>query len=84
MKKSTDKMKEEESLVSKASNVFSRVPVLKALFIEILTCQGLSTLLNVCFVTVLKAEVPNDDERAGWMGKVSNSLLQRKIQNCCQ
>ena len=80
MKKNTEKLKEEESLVSKASNVFSRVPVLKALFIEILACQGLSTLLNVCFVTVLKAEVPNDDERAGWMGKVSSYHLQGKMQ----
>jgi len=57
-------------MIDKASKVFTRVPTLKALFVEILACQGLSTLLNVCFVSALKSEIPNDDERAGWMGKV--------------
>lgn len=68
-KKEKESSSHEESLISKASKVFTRVPTLKALFFEILACQGLSTLLNVCFVSALKAELPNDDERAGWMGK---------------
>jgi hypothetical protein len=62
---------EEKSLITKASSLFKRVPVLKALFIEILSGQGLATLLNVCFVTKLSEALPNDTERAGWMGKVS-------------
>lgn len=65
----------DDSLLTKASKVFTRVPTLKALFFEILACQGLSTLLNVCFVTALKSEVPNDDDRAGWMGKVRLSFF---------
>ena len=62
---------EEESLIRKASKLFGRVPVLKALFVEILAGQGLATLLNVCFVTKLSETLPDDSERAGWMGKVS-------------
>lgn len=55
-------------MIEKASGLFSRVPVLKALFLEILAGQGLATLLNVCFVTKLSRAIVNDDERAGWMG----------------
>ena len=65
----------EESLVSKASKLFRRVPVLKALFMEILAGQGLATLLNVCFVTKLSETLPDDSERAGWMGKVSGKYI---------
>lgn len=60
---------EEESLFAKAREVFQRVPTLWALFLEILACQGLSTLLNVCCVTKVSEVIPNDTERAGWMGK---------------
>jgi ATP/ADP translocase len=66
--------KEETSLIKKASALFSRVPVLKALFTEILAGQGLATLLNVCFVTKLSEEKPVDSERAGWMGKFFASI----------
>ena len=37
-------------LIQTARNLFKRVPVLKALFFEILASQSLATLLNVCFV----------------------------------
>ncbi len=59
----------EDSLFTKAKDVFARVPTLWALFCEILACQGLSTLLNVCCVTKVSEVIPNDTERAGWMGK---------------
>mmetsp|Transcript_14490 Transcript_14490/g.20661 ORF Transcript_14490/g.20661 Transcript_14490/m.20661 type:complete len:638 (+) Transcript_14490:569-2482(+) len=59
----------EEGMVKKASELFARIPVLKALFLEILAGQGLSTLLNVCFVTKLSEAIPDDDERAGYTGK---------------
>ena len=45
------------------------MPTLWALFCEILACQGLSTLLNVCCVTKVSEVIPDDTERAGWMGK---------------
>ena len=55
--------------IQKAADLFARVPVLKGLFLEILAGQGLSTLLNVCFVTKLSQTLPEDGKRAGWMGK---------------
>ena len=61
----------EESLLAKASDVFARVPTLWALFCEILAAQGLSTVLNVCCVTKASEQIPDDAERAAWMGNVS-------------
>lgn len=63
------KEKKTMNIVQKATNVFRRVPTLKALFIEVLANQGLTTLLNVCFVTKLSQSIPDDKIRAGWMGK---------------
>lgn len=63
------KKETKEGILSKASNLFGRVPVLKSLFVEILACQGLSTLLNVLFVTKLSQSIVDDSQRAGWMGK---------------
>ena len=69
-------------MIEKARDVFSRVPTLAALFKEILACQGLSTVLNVLFVTKLKQEMPDDLGRAGYMGKVGHfDLFQRKYSN---
>mmetsp|Transcript_12569 Transcript_12569/g.23580 ORF Transcript_12569/g.23580 Transcript_12569/m.23580 type:complete len:537 (+) Transcript_12569:272-1882(+) len=81
MQKSSEKNKKkvkakdkETSLIKKASGLFERVPVLKALFMEILAGQGLATLLNVCFVTKLSESLPDDASRAGWMGKFFASI----------
>ena len=63
----------EESLIVKAKDVFTRVPTLWALFCEILACQGLSTVLNVCCVTKVAEVIPDDAARADWMGKVCYS-----------
>jgi len=54
--------------IEKARRLFQRVPVLKALFMEILSSQGLATVLNVCFVNRLGTAIPSDDKRAGWVG----------------
>ena len=62
----------EQGLFRKATDLFARVPVLKALFIEILASQGVSTILNVAYVTKLSSVIPDDKERAGWSGKVSS------------
>lgn len=61
------KVDEHEGMVTKASRLFKRVPVLRALFLEILASQGLATLLNVCFVRAL-ATIRDDNTRAGWVG----------------
>jgi|AntRauTorckE5430_2_1112549.scaffolds.fasta_scaffold04992_2 ATP/ADP translocase len=73
-KKAMTPKSEDLSLFRKASGLFVRVPVLKALFIEILAGQGLATLLNVCFVTKLSQSLPDDTMRAGWMGKFFASI----------
>jgi ATP/ADP translocase len=57
------------SLWIKAQRLFQRVPVLSALFYEILASQGLTTLLNLCFVSCLGMAIPNDDDRAGYVGR---------------
>ena len=55
-------------LVVTARKLFARVPVLKALFVEILASQSLATLLNVCFVASVAKTIPDDTLRAGWVG----------------
>jgi ATP/ADP translocase len=55
-------------ILKKATHLFARVPVLWALFLEILASQGLATVLNVCFVARLGTAIPNDSERAGYVG----------------
>jgi len=57
------------SLFSKADTLFKRVPALKWLFVETLICQGLSTVLNVTFISKLRSVLPSDKDRAAWMGK---------------
>lgn len=56
------------SMFVKATKLFSRVPLLWALFLEILASQGLATILNVIFVSRLETAIPNDSERAGFVG----------------
>lgn len=68
-KKPTRGLAEKEpNVIQKASSLFQRVPVLKALFMEILASQGLATVLNVVFVARLGTAIPDDTERAGWVG----------------
>jgi ATP/ADP translocase len=69
-------------MLPKARRLFARVPVLQALFMEILASQGLATVLNVIFVTSLGAAIPNDDERAGFVGKFYS--LVNVITMCLQ
>mmetsp|Transcript_12664 Transcript_12664/g.15418 ORF Transcript_12664/g.15418 Transcript_12664/m.15418 type:complete len:263 (-) Transcript_12664:664-1452(-) len=64
-----NKPQKKHGRIQKATELFTRVPTLGRLFSEILACQGLSTLLNVCFVSKLSSAIPGDDDRAGWMGK---------------
>ena len=61
--------KEKPNMFQKATVLFKRVPTLGALFQEILIAQGLATVLNVIFVSKLSTTIPNDGDRAGWMGK---------------
>lgn len=70
-KKQTGKISAEthsQNLFQKASRLFQRVPVLRALFVEILASQGLATVLNVCFVERLSSAITDDNQRASWVG----------------
>jgi len=60
---------EEVGLIRKTRDMFHRVPVLGALFCEVVSFQSLSTVLNVCMVTRLKEAITDDAVRAAWTGK---------------
>lgn len=64
----------EENMFRKATNLFNRVPILWKLFVEILASQGLATILNVIFVARLQRSIPDDAERAGWVGKFFSTI----------
>jgi hypothetical protein len=66
-----DRSKEDEeaSLLTKTSQLFQRVPILAALFGEVITFQSLSTVLNICFVRQLKELMPLDTDRAAFSGR---------------
>lgn len=59
----------EKGNVREALDLFKRVPMLGAMFMEVISFQSLSTILNVCFVTRLKEAVTSDAERAAWTGQ---------------
>lgn len=61
--------KGEDGVLKNARVLFQRVPVLWALFCEVLSFQSLSMLLNICFVRSLKTSVPDDNHRAAWAAK---------------
>ncbi|CAB9506325.1 expressed unknown protein [Seminavis robusta] len=72
---SNNKQQEQQmGMFEKAAKLFARVPVLLKLFIEILASQGLATILNVAFVARLARSIPNDAERAGWVGKFFSTI----------
>jgi ATP/ADP translocase len=68
IKATVKKSEKSAGLFEKATNLFQRVPVLRALFLEILASQGLATLLNICFVASVGKTIPDDTVRAGWVG----------------
>lgn len=69
-----------DGLYVKARALFQRVPILGALFLEVLLCQSLSSLLNFLFLVKTKEAIPADEERAGWSGKVSCGY--RSVERC--
>lgn len=71
------KMKKKEQVTNPAQTaitLFQEQPTLKALFLEVVSFQSLSTILNVCFVTKLKSAVMDDVARAAWTGKFYASI----------
>ena len=76
--------KNRHNMVARGKDLFQRVPTLKALFCEVLSFQSLSTILNVCFVTKLRATVVDDVARASYTGKVRSRITETlsKVVHC--
>lgn len=51
-----------------AHSLFLRVPVLGALFVEVIVSQCLSSLVNYIYLYKLKVAITDDAHRAGWSG----------------
>lgn len=58
-----------EGRIGKAISLFRRVPTLSVLFLEVISFQSLSTILNVAFIQTLKQQIPDDVTRAGYSGR---------------
>ncbi|KAG7363049.1 TLC ATP/ADP transporter [Nitzschia inconspicua] len=54
------------SLVETSLRLFSRVPILVNLCIEVLTCQSVSSIINFLFLLKVRECIPNDQQRASW------------------
>mmetsp|Transcript_1796 Transcript_1796/g.2686 ORF Transcript_1796/g.2686 Transcript_1796/m.2686 type:complete len:457 (-) Transcript_1796:178-1548(-) len=70
------------TLMHGSLDLIQRVPMLKALLYEVFTCQCLSSLLNVCFVSTITETFPDDEIRAGVYGKFY--FLISGISGCLQ
>jgi ATP/ADP translocase len=57
------------NIFQQAYSLFHRVPVLGALFVEVIVSQCLSSLVNYIYLYKLKVTITDDSERAGWSGK---------------
>lgn len=56
------------NIFQQARVLFRRVPVLGALFLEVVFSQCLSSLVNFIYLYKLKSTITDDDMRAGWSG----------------
>ena len=57
------------NIFQQAYSLFHRVPVLGALFLEVIISQCLSSLVNYIYLYKLKVAITDDSLRAGWSGK---------------
>ncbi|GAX12392.1 hypothetical protein FisN_2Hh223 [Fistulifera solaris] len=72
---SSEKVKQNKFV--EAYHLFQRVPTLGALFVETVSFQTLSNILNVAFVQALKVQIPNDVLRSAYSSRlfsISNFL----------
>mmetsp|Transcript_32324 Transcript_32324/g.67980 ORF Transcript_32324/g.67980 Transcript_32324/m.67980 type:complete len:556 (+) Transcript_32324:157-1824(+) len=56
------------NIFEQAYALFQRVPVLGALFLEVIVSQCLSSLVNFIYLYKLKSAITDDAMRAGWSG----------------
>jgi hypothetical protein len=60
--------REKGNIFQQARVLFRRVPVLGALFLEVVFSQFLSSLVNFIYLYKLKSTITDDEMRAGWSG----------------
>ncbi len=60
---------QKNNIFQQAYALFHRVPVLGALFVEVVVSQCLSSLVNYIYLYKLKVAITDDALRAGWSGK---------------
>lgn len=56
------------ALIDTSLRLFTRVPALASLCVEVLACQSVSSIINFLFVLKVKECIPNDQQRATWTG----------------
>lgn len=69
--KTFDEIKDSKGIsdpTKSSKDLFQRVPILKAMFFEVILSQCLSSLLNFQFMVTVKDAITDDEERAGWTG----------------
>lgn len=64
------------NIFQQAYSLFRRVPVLGALFVEVIVSQCLSSLVNYIYLYKLKVVITDDSLRAGWSGKFYGKSLK--------
>lgn len=65
---STSRCCKKNNIFQQAHTLFQRVPVLGALFVEVIISQCLSSLVNYIYLYKLKTTITDDSLRAGWSG----------------
>jgi ATP/ADP translocase len=61
--------KNSNSLIETSINLFTRVPVLVNLCMEVLTCQSVSFIINFLFLLKVKQCISDDQHRASWTAR---------------
>ena len=68
------KGKDDSSRLSKAIQLFRRVPTLGALMCEVLSFQSLNTILSVALVAALSEQIPDDLARSAFTGRLFSAI----------
>lgn len=59
----------QDSLYQSTLCLFTRVPILASLCVEVFTSQSVSSIIHFLFMLKVQKAIPNDAQRAGWTGR---------------
>jgi ATP/ADP translocase len=59
----------QDSLVQASFKLFTRVPILASLCLEVLACQSVSSIIHFLFMLKVQQSIPDDSHRASWTGR---------------